>query len=127
MESNREQVMKKKIFVNLILVLEVLVFAFYFVSTEITGVLNEIVPFNYVVLAGSWLHNFFDQVANLIKIKELFIMLLGYNLHFISVLAAFIAFNLAWIIIFYIVFGIIGAIGKYVRVKKIRKLISEYK
>ena len=34
--------MKKKIFVNLVLILEIVVFAFYFVSTKITSALDNV-------------------------------------------------------------------------------------
>lgn len=119
--------MKKKLFVNLVLILELAIFIVYGINIVSKNSLVNIIPLNYVVAAGSWMHEQFDALAGLIKIKELFTLLLGYNLNFVSVAIAFIAFNLAWIIVFYIIFGIIGAIIASSQKKKRRKLISEYK
>ena len=119
--------MKKKIFVNIVLFLELVMFLIYGISLKFTNALDNIIPFNYVIAAGAWCHAKLDWVVDLIRIKDLFNMLLGTNLHFVAVLVALIAVNIAWIIVFYIIFGTIGAISKASKRKKRRKLIPEYK
>lgn len=119
--------MKKKIFVNFILALEFLVLLIYAIDLKYVPTLSSIFPLNYVVAAGAFAHQKLHVLAELIKVKYLVNLLVGYNINMVEVLITLVLVNLAWIIVFYIIFGTIGAIIKSAGRKKRRKVIPEYK
>ena len=119
--------MKKKIFVNFILALEFLVLLIYAIDLKYVPTLDSIFPLNYVVAAGAFAHQKLHVLAELIKVKYLVNLLVGYNINMVEVLITLVLVNLAWIIVFYIIFGTIGAIIKSAGRKKRRKVIPEYK
>ena len=119
--------MKKKIFVNFILFLELVVIACYVINLKFISGLNTIFPFNYVISIASLGHNFLTWLANILYVSPILGSLLGFNMPVIEVLIVLLACNLAWIIVFYIIFGTIGVISRKVKTKKRRKIISPYK
>lgn len=118
--------MKKKIFVNIILFLEFVLLGIC-AASHYTNVFDSLIPFNYVLVAGSWCEEKLNWLADLIHVRDLFTMLIGQDMPFVSLFLTLTAVNIAWIIVFYIIFGIIGAIVKHNKTKKRRRLISEYK
>ena len=119
--------MKKKIFVNFILFLELVVIACYVINLKFISGLNTIFPFNYVISIASLGHNLLTWLANVLYISPVIGSLLGFNMPVVEVLIVLLACNLAWIIVFYIIFGTIGVISRKVKTKKRRKVISPYK
>ena len=96
--------MKKKIFVNFILALEFLVLLIYAIDLKYVPTLSSIFPLNYVVAAGAFAHQKLHVLAELIKVKYLVNLLVGYNINMVEVLITLVLVNLAWIIVFYIIF-----------------------
>ena len=118
--------MKKKIFVNFILFLEFVVIACYVLNLKFIPGLNSIFPLNYVISIASLGHDFLTWLANTLFVSPVIGSLLGFNMPVVEVLIVLLACNLAWIIVFYIIFGTIGVISRKVKIKKRRKLISPY-
>ena len=118
--------MKKKIFVNIILFLEFVLLGIC-AASHYTSIFDSMMPFNYVLIAGEWCLDKLNWLADLIYVRELFTMLIGQDMPFVSLFLTLTAVNIAWIIVFYIIFGIIGAIIKASKTKKRRRLVSEYK
>lgn len=119
--------MKKKIFVNLVLFLELVMLVIYLINSKFTNVLESMIPFNYIIGWTSFGIDKLKWLSEVVQIKNLIHSLLGFNMPVIEVLLALLLVNIAWIVVFYIIFGSIGAIIKHAKKKKIRKVISEYK
>ena len=118
--------MKKKLFVNFVLFLELVMLALYVVNLKFTNI-SSIVPLNYVISITEIGIDKLVWLSEIVQIKYLVNLLLGFNMPGLEFLLALLLANIAWIIVFYIIFGTIGAIAKHNRKKKIRKVISEYK
>ena len=119
--------MKKKLFVNFILFLELVMLVVYLVNLKFASSLSSIVPFNYVISVTQIGIDKLVWLSEVVQIKYLVNLLLGFNMPGVEFLLALLLANIAWIVVFYIIFGTIGAIIKHHRRKKIRKVISEYK
>ena len=63
--------MKKKIFVNFILFLELVVIACYVINLKFISGLNTIFPFNYVISIASLGHNFLTWLANILYVSPI--------------------------------------------------------
>ena len=80
-----------------------------------------------ITIEGIQLYNFSLQTRCNFANFNLVNLLLGFNMPGVEILLTLILANIAWILVFYLIFGTIGAIIKHHRRKKIRKVISEYK
>ena len=119
--------MKKKLFVNIILFLELVMLIVYVIGSKFVTNLNSIIPFNYIISITEIGLDKIVWLSELVKIKYLVNLLLGFNMPGVEVLLTLILANVAWILVFYIIFGTIGALINHHKKKKIRKVISEYK
>ena len=119
--------MKKKLFVNIILFLELVMLIVYVIGSKFVTNLNSIIPFNYIISITEIGLDKIVWLSELVKIKYLVNLLLGFNMPGVEVLLTLILANIAWILVFYIIFGTIGALINHHKKKKIRKVISEYK
>ena len=119
--------MKKKLFVNFVLIVELIMLVVYVINSKFTDVLNQYIPFNYIIEYTNIGIEKLAWLSEIVQIKYLVNLLLGFNMPGVEILLTLILANIAWILVFYLIFGTIGAIIKHHRRKKIRKVISEYK